>query len=87
MISVGDSTDVSIFEVIDGGRDFRKIGLYHGGSPALLSIVLHTLTGHSAATDSGFSSAWSSDGRKFAVASQGKYREYRLSKTALSWRA
>ncbi|WRT67211.1 uncharacterized protein IL334_004177 [Kwoniella shivajii] len=52
MVSVGDSTEVSIFEVIDGGREFRKIAIYD------------------AATDAGFSTAWSKDGRKFAVASQ-----------------
>jgi hypothetical protein len=34
MVSVGDSPegDVYLFEVIDGGRDFRKIGVYNGGS-------------------------------------------------------
>ncbi|WWD16043.1 hypothetical protein CI109_100468 [Kwoniella shandongensis] len=52
MVSVGDSTEVSVFEVIDGGRDFRKIAVYN------------------AATDAGFSTSWSKDGRKFAVASQ-----------------
>nr|XP_019013613.1 uncharacterized protein I206_01683 [Kwoniella pini CBS 10737]OCF52394.1 hypothetical protein I206_01683 [Kwoniella pini CBS 10737] len=52
MVSVGDSTEVTIFEVIDGGREFRKIAVYD------------------AATDAGFSTAWSKDGRKFAVASQ-----------------
>ncbi|KAI9637875.1 WD40-repeat-containing domain protein [Dioszegia hungarica] len=52
LVSVGDSTDVQLFEVIDGGREFREIATYH------------------AATDAGFSSAWSKDGRKFAVASQ-----------------
>lgn len=56
MVTVGDSTDVFLYEVIDGGREFRKIGVYSG------------------ATDSesgwGFSTAWSKDGRKFAVASQ-----------------
>lgn len=55
MVSVGDSTDVYLFEVLDGGREFRKIKQY------------------SAATDSGFSTAWSRDGRKFAVASQGEW--------------
>ncbi|OCF36577.1 hypothetical protein I316_01828 [Kwoniella heveanensis BCC8398] len=52
MVSVGDSTDVNVFEVIDGGREFRKIAVYE------------------AASDAGFSTAWSKDGRKFAVASQ-----------------
>ncbi|WWC61039.1 uncharacterized protein I303_103617 [Kwoniella dejecticola CBS 10117] len=52
MVSVGDSTEVTIFEVIDGGKEFRKIAVYD------------------AATDAGFSTAWSKDGRKFAVASQ-----------------
>ncbi|WVQ78405.1 hypothetical protein IAT38_000491 [Cryptococcus sp. DSM 104549] len=52
MVSVGDSTDVNLFEVVDGGREFRKIAVYN------------------AATDAGFSTAWSKDGRKFAVASQ-----------------
>ncbi|WVR05161.1 hypothetical protein IAU60_002173 [Kwoniella sp. DSM 27419] len=52
MVSVGDSTDVNVFEVVEGGRDFRKIAVYN------------------AATDAGFSTAWSKDGRKFAVASQ-----------------
>ncbi|WVQ71758.1 hypothetical protein IAR50_001299 [Cryptococcus sp. DSM 104548] len=51
MVSVGDSTDVDIFE-IDGSRHFRKVATF------------------TAATDAGFSSAWSKDGRKFAVASQ-----------------
>ncbi|ODN83234.1 hypothetical protein L202_01414 [Cryptococcus amylolentus CBS 6039] len=51
MVSVGDSTDVDIFE-IDGSRQFRKVATF------------------TAATDAGFSSAWSKDGRKFAVASQ-----------------
>ena len=55
MVSVGDSTDVYLFEVIDGGKDFRRIGVYTGS------------------TDSAFSTSWSKDGRKFAVASQGKY--------------
>lgn len=34
MVSVGDSPegDVYLFEVIDGGRDFRKIGVYNGVS-------------------------------------------------------
>lgn len=54
LVSVGDSTDVNLFEVINEGRDLRKIAVYN------------------AATDAGFSSAWSKDGRKFAVASQGK---------------
>ncbi|WOO85523.1 putative protein [Vanrija pseudolonga] len=52
MVTVGDSTEVFIYEVLDGGKEFRKIGVY------------------SAATDYGFSTAWSKDGRKFAVASQ-----------------
>ncbi|CAD6581228.1 MAG: hypothetical protein TREMPRED_002944 [Tremellales sp. Tagirdzhanova-0007] len=52
MVSVGDSTDVYLFEVVNGGREFKRIGIYN------------------AATDSGFSTAWSKDGRKFAVASQ-----------------
>ncbi|KAL0254052.1 hypothetical protein I308_101431 [Cryptococcus tetragattii IND107] len=52
LVSVGDSTDVSLFEVINEGRDLRKIAVYN------------------AATDAGFSSSWSKDGRKFAVASQ-----------------
>jgi hypothetical protein len=30
MVSVGDSTDVYLFEVIEGGREFRKIGVYSG---------------------------------------------------------
>ena len=30
MVSVGDSTDVHIHEVIDGGRKFRKIATYNG---------------------------------------------------------
>ncbi|KAK8869692.1 hypothetical protein IAR55_000260 [Kwoniella newhampshirensis] len=52
MVSVGDSTEVNVFEVIEGGREFRKIAVYN------------------AATDAGFSTSWSKDGRKFAVASQ-----------------
>jgi len=32
MVSVGDSTDVYLFEVIDGGREFKKIGVYSGES-------------------------------------------------------
>ncbi|ORX33426.1 hypothetical protein BD324DRAFT_639736 [Kockovaella imperatae] len=52
MVSVGDSSEVFLFEVIDGGREFKRIGTYN------------------AATDSGFSTSWSKDGRKFAVASQ-----------------
>nr|XP_019001991.1 uncharacterized protein I203_05127 [Kwoniella mangroviensis CBS 8507]OCF65452.1 hypothetical protein I203_05127 [Kwoniella mangroviensis CBS 8507] len=56
MVSVGDSTEVSIFEVIDGGREFRKIATDN------LCVI--------AATDAGFSTAWNKDGRKFAVASQ-----------------
>ncbi|OXG21572.1 hypothetical protein C366_01253 [Cryptococcus neoformans Tu401-1] len=52
LVSVGDSTDVNLFEVINEGRDLRKVAVYN------------------AATDAGFSSAWSKDGRKFAVASQ-----------------
>ena len=32
MVSVGDSTDVFLFEVIDGGREFKRIGTYSGGS-------------------------------------------------------
>jgi hypothetical protein len=35
-----------------------------------------------AATDSGFSTAWSKDGRKFAVASQGERRMLRLLRSA-----
>lgn len=54
MVSVGDSTDVFLFEVIDGGKEFKRIGVYTGAS------------------DAGFSTAWSKDGRKFAVASQGE---------------
>ncbi len=30
MVSVGDSTDVYLFEVIDGGREFKRIGVYTG---------------------------------------------------------
>jgi hypothetical protein len=30
LVSVGDSTDVQLFEVIDGGREFREIATYHG---------------------------------------------------------
>lgn len=52
MVTVGDSTDVYLHEVIDGGTRFRPIGVYR------------------AATDSGFSTSWSKDGRRFAVASQ-----------------
>lgn len=52
MVTVGDSTDVYLHEVIDGGARFRPIGIYN------------------AATDSGFSTSWSKDGRRFAVASQ-----------------
>ena len=52
MVSVGDSTDVYLFDVIDGGREFKKIKVLNAG------------------TDAGFSTAWSKDGRKFAVASQ-----------------
>ena len=32
MVSVGDSTDVFLFEVIDGGREFKRIGVYNGES-------------------------------------------------------
>ncbi|CAK9786904.1 unnamed protein product [Cutaneotrichosporon oleaginosum] len=52
MVTVGDSTDVYLHEVLDGGQGFRRIGVYN------------------AATDSGFSTSWSRDGRRFAVASQ-----------------
>lgn len=52
MLAVGDTNDVYLYEVIGGGRDFRKIGVYKGSN------------------DAGFSTAWSKDGRKFAVASQ-----------------
>ncbi|RXK35143.1 hypothetical protein M231_07591 [Tremella mesenterica] len=52
LVSVGDSTEINLFQVIDGGREFKKIAVYN------------------AATDAHFSSAWSKDGRKFAVASQ-----------------
>lgn len=52
MVTVGDSTDVYLHEVLDGGTSFRRIGVYN------------------AATDSGFSTSWSKDGRRFAVASQ-----------------
>ncbi|GMK59394.1 hypothetical protein CspeluHIS016_0704090, partial [Cutaneotrichosporon spelunceum] len=52
MVTVGDSTDVFLHEVLDGGQGFRRIGVYN------------------AATDSGFSTSWSRDGRRFAVASQ-----------------
>lgn len=38
MISVGDSTDVSIFEVIDGGREFRQIATYTGQSEINMTI-------------------------------------------------
>lgn len=34
--------------------------------------VVNLSYNHEAATDAGFSSSWSKDGRKFAVASQGK---------------
>lgn len=30
MVCVGDSEDVHLFEVIDGGRDFRKVTTYKG---------------------------------------------------------
>jgi hypothetical protein len=30
MVSVGDSNEVYLFEVIGGGREFRKIGTYTG---------------------------------------------------------
>lgn len=30
MVTVGDSADVYLYEVIDGGRKFRKIGVYTG---------------------------------------------------------
>lgn len=33
LVSVGDSTDVYLFEIIDGGRDFRKIRTYSGKLP------------------------------------------------------
>lgn len=74
MISVGDSTEVQIFEVNDGGRDFRPITSYTGN---LACDLARSEADHQAATDSGFSSAWSKDGRKFAVASQGEYSETR----------
>lgn len=35
MVCVGDSEDVHLFEVIDGGRDFRKVTTYKG-TPILL---------------------------------------------------
>jgi len=35
MVCVGDSEDVHLFEVIDGGRDFRKVTTYKG-KPILL---------------------------------------------------
>ncbi|KAL7424464.1 hypothetical protein Q5752_000148 [Cryptotrichosporon argae] len=52
MVTVGDTTDVFLHEVVKGGKEFRNVGVYSGAS------------------DSGFSTAWSKDGRKFAVASQ-----------------
>lgn len=64
MVSVGDSTDVYLFEVIDGGREFKKIGVYNGELRSVCVLM-------SAATDPAFSTSWSKDGRKFAVASQG----------------
>lgn len=30
LVSVGDSTDVNLFEVINEGRDLRKIAVYNG---------------------------------------------------------
>ena len=38
MVSVGDSSDVYIFEVIDGGREFKRIGVYTGKYDQLLHI-------------------------------------------------
>ena len=32
MVCVGDSEDVHLFEVIDGGRDFQKVTTYKGTS-------------------------------------------------------
>lgn len=52
MITVGDTTEVYLYEIVGGGSDFKQIGVYKGS------------------TDSGFSTCWSHDGRKFAVASQ-----------------
>jgi hypothetical protein len=72
MVCVGDSEDVHLFEVIDGGREFHKVTTYKGTSrpPSLpMKKVREGLL--AGATDSGFSTAWSRDGRKFAVAAQG----------------
>nr|ODN95078.1 hypothetical protein L204_04425 [Cryptococcus depauperatus CBS 7855] len=52
LISVGDSTDVTLSRLSGDGREIKKVAIYKAG------------------TDAGFSSAWSKDGRKFAVASQ-----------------
>lgn len=30
MVSVGDSEEVYLFEVVEGGREFRKIATYKG---------------------------------------------------------
>lgn len=30
MVSVGDSEEVYLFEVVDGGREFRKVATYKG---------------------------------------------------------
>lgn len=54
MVSVGDSNEVYLFDVMGGGREFKKIRTYIAG------------------TECGFSTAWSKDGRKFAIASQGE---------------
>ncbi|KAK4687467.1 hypothetical protein P7C73_g2638, partial [Tremellales sp. Uapishka_1] len=69
MVTVGDSTDVFLFEVVEGGKEFRKIGVYTGTLSFVLDIQQLRLS-FPGATDSGFSTSWSKDGRKFAAASQ-----------------
>lgn len=36
MVSVGDSPDVHLFEVVGGGREFRPVAVYKGKSSLLL---------------------------------------------------
>jgi hypothetical protein len=38
MVCVGDSEDVHLFEVIDGGREFHKVTTYKGTSWAPISF-------------------------------------------------
>lgn len=41
MVSVGDSDEVYLFEVVDGGREFRKVATYKG-MPVFSVLALHS---------------------------------------------